>query len=78
MDSTARHEMYSFMDDNNSYNQVKMAKEEKDKTTFISEWGVYAYNVMLFGLCNALATFQKIIKKMFKPYLNKFMGESMK
>jgi hypothetical protein len=28
---------------------------------------------MHFRLCNALATFQKVITKTFKPYLNKFM-----
>ncbi len=61
------------MDGYSTYNQVKMAKEDKDKTTFILEWGVYAYNVMLFGLCNAPTIFQKVVTKMFEPYLNKFM-----
>ncbi len=28
---------------------------------------------MLFGLCNAPTTFQKVVTKAFKPYLNKFM-----
>ncbi len=50
-----------------------MAEEDKENTTFISEWGVYAYNVMHFRLCNALATFQKVVTKTFKPYLNKFI-----
>jgi hypothetical protein len=31
------------------------------------------YNLVSFGLCNALATFQKVVTKAFKPYLNKFM-----
>jgi hypothetical protein len=31
------HEMYSFMDGYNNYNQVKMAIEDKEKTTFILE-----------------------------------------
>jgi hypothetical protein len=34
-----------------------MAEEDKEKTTFISQWDVYAYNVMPFELCNVLATF---------------------
>jgi hypothetical protein len=55
-----------------------MAKEDKNKTRFISEWGVYVYNVMLFGLCNVLITFKKVVTKVFKPYLNNFMGENMK
>jgi hypothetical protein len=50
-----------------------MAEEGKDKTTFISEWGTYTYNVMPFGLCNVPATFKKVVTKAFKPYLNKFM-----
>ncbi len=73
LDSIVEHEMYSFMDGYNGYNQVKMAEEDKVKMTFILEWGTYTYNVMPFGLCNALTTFQKVITKMFKPYFNKFM-----
>jgi hypothetical protein len=70
----ARNEMYYFMDDYNNYNQVKMAEKNKEKKTFISECqGAYAYKVMPFGLCNALATFQKVVTKTFKPYFNKFM-----
>ena len=35
------------------------------KTTFIVEDGVYAYNRMSFDLCNAQATFQRIILHIF-------------
>ncbi len=50
-----------------------MVEKDNDKTTFILEWDTYAYNVMPFGLCNAPVTFQKVVTKTFKPYLNKFM-----
>jgi hypothetical protein len=50
-----------------------MVKEDKEKTSFIFEWGAYAYNIMPFGLCNALATFQKVVTQTFKEYLNDFM-----
>jgi len=39
--------MYSFVDGYRGYNQVKMAKINNEKNTFILEWGAYAYNVML-------------------------------
>jgi hypothetical protein len=51
LDFVVGHEMFSFMDGYSSYNQVKMAEKDKDKKTFILEWGTYAYNVMSFGLC---------------------------
>jgi hypothetical protein len=73
LDLVVGHEMYSCMDGYCSYNQVKMAKEDKEKTKFISQWGTYAYNIMPFGLCNVHATFQKVVTKNFKEYLNKFM-----
>ncbi len=73
LDLVVGHEMYSFMDGYCSYNQVKMAKEDKENTKFISLWGTYAYNITPFGLCNVHATFQKVVPKTFKEYLNKFM-----
>jgi len=71
LDLVVGHKMYSFMDGYSGYNQIKMAKENKDKMTFISEWGTYAYNVIPFGLCNALVTLRKVVTKTFKPCLNK-------
>jgi len=73
LDTIIGHDMYFFMDDYNSYNQIKMAKEEKENMTFISKWGAYAYDVMPFGLCNVLATFQKVVTKTFNKYVNEFM-----
>ncbi len=69
LDSVVKHDTYSFMDGYSGYNQAKMVEEDKDKTTSISEWGAYAYNVMPFGLCKALTTFQKVVTKTFRPYL---------
>jgi len=54
-------------------NQVKMVEEDKVKPTFILEWGAFAYNVLSFGLCHVLATFQELIIKTFKKHLNDFM-----
>jgi hypothetical protein len=61
------------MDGYSGYNQVKMVEENKKKTSFISKWGAYAYNIMPFGLCNAPTTFQKLITQTFQEYLNNFI-----
>jgi hypothetical protein len=61
LDTMSRHEMYSFMDGYNDYNQMKMVDKDKKNTWFIFEWGACAYNVMPFGLCNASTTFQKVV-----------------
>ncbi|MCO5563706.1 hypothetical protein L7F22_017353 [Adiantum nelumboides] len=57
LDEIAGHEMYSFMDGYSGYNQLKIAPEDREKTTFIIEWGAFMYLVMSFGLCNAPTTF---------------------
>ncbi|MCO5594482.1 hypothetical protein L7F22_048513 [Adiantum nelumboides] len=57
LDEIAGHEMYSFMDGYSGYNQLKIASEDREKSTLITEWGAFMYLVMPFGLCNAPTTF---------------------
>ena len=42
-----------------------MNKEDMIHTAFIAERGIYCYKVMPFGLKNAIATYQRLIIKMF-------------
>ena len=58
VDNTTTNRFFSFMDRFLSYNQNKMAKEDKAKTAFTTHWGTYAYDVMPFGLKNTSATYQ--------------------
>ena len=41
--------------------QVEICPEDKEKTAFYTHDGHFEFNVMLFGLCNALATFQRLM-----------------
>ena len=65
VDSTARHELLSFMDAFSGYNQIKMNKEDQEKTSFVTSQGLFCYKVMSFGLKNAGATYQRLMNKMF-------------
>jgi hypothetical protein len=46
------------LDAYSGYNQIKLKKEDKEKTAFITPYDVFGYQVMPFGLKNAGATYQ--------------------
>jgi hypothetical protein len=50
-----------------------MAAGEEWKTAFRCRYGLYEYNVMPFGLCNALGTFQHYMNDTFREFLDKFL-----
>jgi len=53
------------MDGFSGYNQIKMAPEDMEKTTFVTLWGTFCYKVMSFGLKNAGATYQRAMVALF-------------
>ncbi|XP_034218177.1 uncharacterized protein LOC117629710 [Prunus dulcis] len=59
VDATAGHELLSFMDAYSGYNQIFMHPPDSEHTAFITDKGLYCYNVMPFGLKNAGATYQR-------------------
>ena len=65
VDSMARHELLSFMDAFLGYNQIKMNEEDQERTSFVTNQGLFCYKVMPFGLKNAGATYQRLMNKMF-------------
>ncbi|XP_070007544.1 uncharacterized protein [Nicotiana sylvestris] len=54
------------------YNQIPIAPEDQDRTTFTCPHGTYAYRRMPFGLCNASATFQRCMSAIFSDMTEKF------
>ena len=49
--------------------QVEVDPRDRAKTAFLTHRGVYVYNVMPFGLCNAPATFQRLMDKVLEPLI---------
>jgi hypothetical protein len=55
------------------YHQLKIQECDIPKTTFVSRYGLHEYTVMSFGLTNAPAYFMYLMNKVFMEYLNKFV-----
>src|ERR1051325_9804870 len=70
VDNTAQHKVFSFMDGFSGYNQIKMAPEDMEKTTFVTQWGTFCYKVMSFGLKNAGATYQRAMVALFHDMIH--------
>ncbi|GAB2277746.1 hypothetical protein Dimus_039242 [Dionaea muscipula] len=62
---------YCFMDGFSGYNQIVIAPEDQEKTTFTCPFGTFAYRRMPFGLCNAPATFQRCMVSIFSDLVEK-------
>ena len=71
MDNIAGHALLSFMDGFWGYNQIKMALNNMEKTSFITPWGTYCYKVMPFGLKNAGATYQHVTTTLLHDLIHK-------
>ena len=71
VDNTAGHALLLFMDGFSGYNQILMAPEDREKTTFITQWGVYCYRVMPFGLKNAGAIYQRAATTLLHDMIHK-------
>ena len=61
VDSIAGHKLLTFMNAFSRYDKIQMAKENQEKTIFITSQGLYCYRVMPFGLKNAGATYQRLV-----------------
>ncbi|GKB67229.1 reverse transcriptase domain-containing protein [Tanacetum coccineum] len=65
LERLAGHEYYCFLDGFSGYFQILIAPEDQEKTTFTCPYRTFAYKRMPFGLCNALATFQRCMIAIF-------------
>jgi hypothetical protein len=65
--------VFSKIDLQSRYHQIKIRVEDIPKTAFSTRYGMYEYLVMSFGLTNALAHFMYLMKSVFMPKLDKFV-----
>ena len=66
LDCLSSAKIYSTIDLQSAYMQLEVAEEDRQKTAFITKYGLYEYSVMPYGLCNGPSTFQRCIELIFR------------
>ena len=69
LERVAGHEFYCFLDRYSGYNQIEIALEDQEKTTFTCPFGTFAFSKMPFELCNAPGTFQLCMMEIFSDMI---------
>ena len=73
LERVSGHPFYYFLDGYFGYFEIEIDVEDQEKTTFTCPFGTCEYRRMPFGLCNALATFQKCILNIFSDMVERIM-----
>ena len=66
LDCLSTASVFSTMDLQSGYWQIKLREEDQHKTAFITKYGLWEYTKMPFGLCNAPSTFQRCMELIFR------------
>ncbi|CAM8978287.1 unnamed protein product [Rhodiola kirilowii] len=73
LDRLAGKPYFCFLDGFSGYNQIPIAPEDQEKTTFTYPFGTFAFRRMSFGLCNAPGTFQRVVTSIFSDMIGIFI-----
>jgi hypothetical protein len=64
---------FSALDLQSGFWKIRMSSNDVKKIAIITKYGLYDWNVMSFGLKNAIGTFSTTMAKVFKDWTNQFL-----
>ena len=73
LDGLAGHPHYCFLHGYSGYNQIDIASEDQEKTTFTCPYVTFAFRRIPFGLCNSPTTFQRYMMSIFLDLVEEAM-----
>jgi hypothetical protein len=73
LERLANHTDFYFLDGYSGFLQIPIHPDDQHKTTFVCPYGTFAYRRMPFGLCNALASFQRCMMAVFSEFIEEIV-----
>ena len=66
LDALAGCQYFTTLDMASGYYQLEVEEQDRDKTAFVTKYGLFSFKRMPFGFCNAPATFSRAISLVLK------------
>ena len=73
LDRLVGHPHFYFLNGYSGYNQISIALEDQEETTFTYPYGTFTFRMMPFGLFNAPTTFQRYMMSIFSDLVEEVM-----
>jgi hypothetical protein len=73
LERLSNHAYFCFLDGYSGFMQIAIHPDDQHKTMFTCPYGTFAYRRMPFGLCNALASFQRCMMAIFSEFIKEIV-----